>query len=367
MNQANRLEGCFSGKTALVTGHTGFKGSWLSAWLHELGARVVGVSDRVPTDPANFEASRIHELVVDHRCDLADREELHRIVKQTRPDFIFHLAAQALVRESYARPVDTLMTNVMGTAHLLDSIRDLEHPCVAVLITSDKCYDNVEWEWGYRENDRLGGKDPYSASKGAAELVIRTYFESWLRESAIRIGVARAGNVIGGGDWAANRLVPDCVRAWSARESVVINNPVATRPWQLVLEPLSGYLAQAMDLANSPSLQGEAFNFGPLAENDYSVAALIRAMQAEWDYVRWETAPETVQRVHEAGLLKLNCDKALHHLAWRPTYGFEETVSATMAWYQRYYEGQSDMQAFSLDQIHRYRQAAVNRGLAWAL
>ena len=367
MNQTDRLENCFADKTVLVTGHTGFKGSWLSAWLHELGARVVGVSDRVPTDPANFDASRLHDLVVDHRCDLGDREKLQKIVEKTRPDFIFHLAAQALVRESYVRPVETLMTNIMGTAHVLDSARALEHPCVTVLITSDKCYDNVEWEWGYRETDRLGGKDPYSASKGGAELVIRTFFESWLRDSNIRVGIARAGNVIGGGDWAANRLVPDCVRAWSDEKSVVINNPAATRPWQLVLEPLSGYLALAMALADAPTLQGEAFNFGPLAENDYSVAELINAMQDQWDHVRWEAAADTAERVYEAGLLKLNCDKALHHLAWRPTYGFEETVTATMAWYQQYYEGRSDMQEFSFQQIEQYRQTARTRGLAWAM
>lgn len=367
MNQSDRLENCFAGKTVLITGHTGFKGSWLATWLHDLGARVIGLSDRVPTEPANFDASRVHELLEDRRCDLADRDGVRDIVSACRPDFVFHLAAQALVRESYARPVETLMTNIMGTAHVLDALRGLESPCVAILITSDKCYDNVEWEWGYRENDRLGGKDPYSASKGGAELVIRTFFESWMRDSAVRVGVTRAGNVIGGGDWAANRLVPDCVRAWSRGESVIINNPGATRPWQLVLEPLGGYLALAMALAESPALQGEAFNFGPLAENDYSVAELIDAMQQHWDHVRWEQASAAADRIHEAGLLKLNCDKAMHHLGWRPSYGFDETVAATMDWYRQFHAGSTDMQAFSREQIRQYRQAARSRGLAWSL
>ncbi len=367
MNSSDHLERCFAGRTVLVTGHTGFKGSWLSHWLHGLGARVVGLSDRVPTEPANFEASAIAGLLDDHRCDLADREAVARIVADARPDFVFHLAAQALVRDSYARPVETLMTNIMGTAHVLDALRQLDQDCVALLITSDKCYDNIEWEWGYRENDRLGGKDPYSASKGGAELVIRTFVESWLRESPIRVGVARAGNVIGGGDWAANRLVPDCIRAWSRDETVRIHNPAATRPWQLVLEPLGGYLALAMALAESPALDGEAFNFGPLAENDYSVEALIEAMREHWDHVHWERAPDAVDKVYEAGLLKLNCDKALHHLGWRPTYGFHETVAATMDWYRRFYTGEGNMQDFGRAQIDAYRETARSRGIAWAL
>ena len=352
----SNLERCFSGKKILITGHTGFKGSWLSIWLHSLGAEVVGISDQVPTMPSHFEAASISNIVKDHRCNLDDRESICKIVAETQPDFVFHLAAQALVKRSYQDPIETLRTNIMGSAHVLEALRQLEKKCVAIMITSDKCYDNNEWEWGYRETDRLGGKDPYSASKGAAELVIKTFVESFLSKSAIRTGIARAGNVIGGGDWAADRLVPDCIRAWSMGESVSVHNPAATRPWQLVLEPLAGYLAFAMYLDRSDELSGEAFNFGPLAENDYSVKELIVEMQRHWENVKWSDQSEVQpgdgqERVYEAGLLKLNCDKALHHLAWKPTYNFQNTVEATMNWYRQFYQADTDILSLSRKQI----------------
>jgi CDP-glucose 4,6-dehydratase len=363
----SKLENCFKDKTVLITGHTGFKGSWLSIWLHMLGARVVGISDRIPTVPSNFDVSGIDQFVEDNRIDLIDKKSLIDAVVAARPDFVFHLAAQALVRESYRDPIETLQTNIMGTANLLESLRTLERNCVAVMITSDKCYDNVEWEWGYRENDRLGGKDPYSASKGGAELVIRTYFESFLKNSEIRVGTARAGNVIGGGDWAPDRLVPDCIRAWSENRVVSVKNPNTTRPWQLVLEPLGGYLSLAMSLNQSDALCGQAFNFGPLAEINYTVIQLIEAMQQHWDNVMWKTTAADSVQVYEAGLLKLNCDKALHHLHWRPTYDFSSTVAATMAWYKYFYEDGNNMINLCRHQIQEYFNASRSKDIEWSL
>jgi CDP-glucose 4,6-dehydratase len=234
----------FSGERVLVTGHTGFKGSWLVIWLRMLGAKVAGIALDPPSEPSHFDAAGLAPGMVDLRLDVRDRAALKDRIAQFAPDFVFHLAAQPLVRRSYADPVETYETNVIGTLNVLESLRALDRPCVAVLITSDKCYDNVEWVWGYRETDALGGPDPYSASKGAAELVIRSHVRSYFPSatSKVRIGVGRAGNVIGGGDWADDRIVPDCVRAWSAGAAVELRNPRATRPWQHVLEPLSGYL-----------------------------------------------------------------------------------------------------------------------------
>ena len=223
-----KLKSIYSGKTVLVTGHTGFKGSWLIAWLVLLGAKVIGLSKDIPTDPSNFQVSKIDNLVDSNFVDIRDQDSVLKVVVESQPDFIFHLAAQALVRPSYESPIETFNTNAIGSANLLDALRYLDKDVVAVMITSDKAYDNVEWKWGYRENDRLGGKDPYSASKGMAELAIRSYAESFFINSNVRIGITRAGNVIGGGDWAIDRIVPDCMKAWSMRNSVGIRNPNST-------------------------------------------------------------------------------------------------------------------------------------------
>lgn len=362
-----QLNDCFNGKTVVITGHTGFKGSWLSIWLNMLGARVIGISSDIPTSPSNFAACALDKLVEDHRINLDDHEAVRRLIHGSRPDFVFHLAAQALVNQAYQNPLETLQTNIMGTAHVLESLRTLGSKCTAVMITSDKCYDNVEWEWGYRENDRIGGKDPYSASKGGAELVIRTYYESFLVNSGVRLAVARAGNVIGGGDWARDRLVPDCIRSWSLNDTVAVKNPATTRPWQLVLEPLGGYLALAMSLAQSDRFSGHAFNFGPLAESNYSVVDLIEEMRKHWENVSWTLVePEPGSNVYEAALLKLNCDKALHLLSWRPTLQFDETVEATMQWYRTYYQNKENMLELCQQQIGSYCTTSLDRGIAWA-
>tara|TARA_B110000008_G_scaffold273107_1_gene306841 strand:+ start:5563 stop:6660 length:1098 start_codon:yes stop_codon:yes gene_type:complete len=359
----------YAGKTVLVTGHTGFKGSWLSMWLLKLGANVIGISDNIPSVPSNFVASNLEKLVESHSFNVCDDKSLSALIKKTKPDFIFHLAAQALVRHSYEDPVKTITTNALGTTNVLETIRLNDEPIVAVMITSDKAYDNVEWMWGYRENDRLGGKDPYSASKGMAELVIRSYVESFFNnaDSRIRIGVTRAGNVIGGGDWAADRIVPDCMKAWSKNNIVDIRNLGATRPWQHVLEPLSGYLSLGENLLNSDRFHGEAYNFGPPANQNFTVKELIGEMTNHWENVRWNDASNKDQIYSECSQLKLNCDKAHFDLNWLPTLNFEETVEMTVNWYKEFYENKSNkMQEYSLRQIDKYSSIAKMQGAKWA-
>jgi len=356
----------FQNKTVVVTGHTGFKGSWLVAWLKMLGANVIGVALDPYTEPSNFSASAIGDDITDHRQDICNGKELSKIIEQAEPDFLFHLAAQALVRKSYDNPSETWQTNVMGTLNVLEGLRKLKKPCTAVIITSDKCYDNVEWVWGYRENDALGGPDPYSASKGAAELVVKSYVKSYFPNgSLVRIASARAGNVIGGGDWSVDRIVPDCIKSWSENQVVQLRNPHATRPWQHVLEPLSGYLCLASELSERAELHGEAFNFGPQAQQNKSVLELVIAMQKKWEQVKFEDVSGVTKGPYESGLLKLNCDKALHLLNWHAVMDFDQTVAFTTEWYKNYYGDASAMAAFTLKQIEMYRQIASKKGMLW--
>lgn len=366
---SDTLSKIFANTRVIVTGHTGFKGSWLSLWLSQLGATVTGVSLDVPTEPSHFTAGNLSELLRDCRLDIRDGAALKTLMQEFQPDFVFHLAAQPLVRRSYADPVGTWQTNTLGTINILEALRELKTPCVAVLITSDKCYDNVEWIWGYRETDALGGPDPYSASKGAAEFAIRSYVRSYFpKDGSVRIGVGRAGNVIGGGDWASDRIVPDCVRSWSRGETVQLRNPLATRPWQHVLEPLSGYLNLAIALYLDAKWHGEPFNFGPRAQQNYSVGDLVCTMADHWEHVRWEDVSAQYGGPYESGLLKLNCDKAFHHLQWRATWEFEDTVRETALWYRCYYEqSPASIAEFSLSQIAAYVVKAQNEGLSWAL
>ncbi len=362
------IKNIYKDKKVLITGHTGFKGSWLSVWLTKLGAHVIGVSNNIPTIPSNFEASAVSSLVEDHRIDIMDFNKVNNVISKSEPDFIFHLAAQALVYPAYENPLQTLLINSMGTANILESIRLLEKPLVAVMITSDKAYDNVEWVWGYKETDALGGKDPYSASKGMAELAIKTYVESYFTspDNGVRLGITRAGNVIGGGDWAEKRIVPDCMEAWRNNNVVEIRRPDATRPWQHVLEPLSGYLSLGAELYNNPQKHGQAYNFGPSASQNYSVRQLIDEMSLSWSNVRWDDVSKDEKHLHEAGLLKLNCDKALFDLKWLPTMQFAETVKMTVDWYKAFYETKGDsMQEFTYSQIDQYTRLAKDRERFW--
>tara|TARA_B100000989_G_scaffold82356_1_gene58885 strand:+ start:12691 stop:13770 length:1080 start_codon:yes stop_codon:yes gene_type:complete len=342
----------YKGKKVLITGHTGFKGSWLSAWLINLGSEVYGISDDIPTSPSNFEAIKLQDRMQDFRVDLLDLEKIKKIIYKIKPDYVFHLGAQALVKLSYENPLKTININAIGTANILESLREIDHQVNLVTITSDKAYDNLEIERGYKETDILGGKDPYSASKGMAELVIKTYFHSFFKEKRnnIRIGVTRAGNVIGGGDWAKDRIVPDCMKAWAKKETVQIRNPESTRPWQHVLEPLGGYLLLGIILAKKEKINGEAFNFGPSKENNFSVIDLLKEMQKYWPEVMWKNSSRVKEEIYEAKLLRLNCEKAERILNWKPILSFEETAKITVDWYKKFYYGE-DMLNISLEQI----------------
>jgi CDP-glucose 4,6-dehydratase len=356
----------YSNSSVLVTGHTGFKGCWLVAWLSQLGARVTGLALDPPSKPSHFEAISLTDSIEDHRINICDKEALQSLIKKTKPEFVFHLAAQPLVRQSYLDPVETYTTNVLGTLNLLEALRLLKNKCTAVLITSDKCYDNVEWIWGYRETDLLGGKDPYSASKGAAELLIRSHVKSFFPQgNSVRIAIGRAGNVIGGGDWANDRIVPDCVRSWAKGESVQLRNSQATRPWQHVLEPLSGYLSLAVELQQRAELHGEPFNFGPSAHQNHTVLDLVQSMSQYWDKVCWEDVFTSEEHPHESGLLKLNCDKALNILDWQAILSFQETVQMTAEWYSSYYENPSTIRDVTLSHIRKYEDYAREKGMQW--
>lgn len=357
----------YRGRRVLVTGHTGFKGSWLALWLSQLGAEVAGYAIDVPTAPAGFDLLDLRARLDHHIGDIRDRERLAQVVESFRPEIIFHLAAQSLVRRSYADPSTTFETNTMGMVNLLEVIRTRPWIEVAVLITSDKAYRNDEWCWGYRETDALGGHDPYSGSKGCAELVAQSYFHSFLQPSPTRVATTRAGNVIGGGDWAEDRIVPDCIRAWSKGEQVAVRSPQATRPWQHVLEPLSGYLALGAGLwRRQAGLNGEAFNFGPDARVKETVADLLGAMAELWPGVQWHVQQGFEQGGHEATLLKLSCDKAQFHLDWRAVLHFPETVEFTVDWYKAWHQREPDLFTFTAQQIERYCKLARERGLNWS-
>ncbi|MFS2217082.1 CDP-glucose 4,6-dehydratase [Massilia cellulosiltytica] len=359
----------YRNKKVLVTGHTGFKGSWLVMWLLKLGARVAGLSDGIPTQPSIFEETGLAGHIEHHLGDVRDLAAVRRVLADFQPDFVFHLAAQPIVSTSYSDPVDTITTNVIGTTNVLEALRLHDRPCVAVMITSDKCYENVEWLWGYRETDHIGGRDIYSGSKGAAEVVIHAYYWSFFRapDCKVKLASGRAGNVIGGGDWAKDRIVVDCMRNWSEGRKVEIRSPQATRPWQHVLEPLSGYLALGAALHERPELSGEAFNFGPRAEQNRTVLELLGDLSRHWQFASPEQAYEVTGNIpfHEAGLLKLNCDKALFHLRWEANLNYETCVRLVSEWYYRYYREQADMHALTLAQIGEYEALASARGLAW--
>ncbi|MCT4616229.1 MAG: CDP-glucose 4,6-dehydratase [Marinifilaceae bacterium] len=361
----------YKNKKVLITGHTGFKGTWLTTWMLNLGADVYGISKDIPTNPSMFEELKLEEKITHHIEDIRNLDRMKSIIGDVKPDFIFHLAAQPIVSTSYSDPIETLSSNIMGTANILEVLRLENFPCTAIFITSDKCYDNVEWVWGYKETDAVGGKDIYSGSKGGAELVFKSYFNSFFNneESNVRLASARAGNVIGGGDWALDRIVPDCMRAWSENKTVEIRCPDATRPWQHVLEPLSGYIDLAYELSQNKALHGESFNFGPNAEYNHTVKDLLEDLSKTWKYDDASDAYEVTGNIkfHEAGLLKLNCDKALFHLKWVSTMNYNQLLDFTGSWYYEYYNNKShDMFDFTVKQINDYTKFAIKKGIKWA-
>ena len=354
-------ESLYQGKRVFVTGHTGFKGSWLCEWLLQLGADVTGYSLSPPTRPALFDQLELGTRLQHLMGDIRDAAKLRRALNDARPDFVFHLAAQPLVTESYIRPAETFDTNVMGTLHLLEALRPISHLCSAVLITTDKCYENREWVYGYREEDPLGGCDPYSASKAAAELVIGSYRRSFFQNHPVKIASARAGNVIGGGDWAPHRILPDCIRALQKGQPIAVRHPEATRPWQYVLEPLGGYLRLAARLALSPPGETDlcsAFNFGPGHEANRTVAELVQEVLKHWPG-RWEDRSDPAA-AHETCRLHLSTDKARALLRWSPAWTFAEAVCQTVAWYQQAERspGATAVQALTRAQIARYTARA---------
>jgi CDP-glucose 4,6-dehydratase len=359
----------YKGKKVLVTGHTGFKGAWLIAWLLNLGSDVIGISKDVTIQPSMFEALGLADKIQHNVIDIRDIDLLSQAISDEKPDFVFHLAAQAIVSTSYSEPLETISSNVMGTTNLLESLRISNHQCVAVIITSDKAYDNVEQIWGYKENDQMGGNDVYSGSKGAAELVIKSYYHSFFKsdESNVRLAVARAGNVIGGGDWAKDRIVVDAVVAWSQSEKVEVRRPQATRPWQHVLEPLSGYLSLGQSLYNDKKLNGEGFNFGPRAEQNRTVRELLSDLSGYWDFNKSDDAFTVTDNIlfHEATLLKLNCDKSLALLKWQAALEYQDTIKFTSEWYYDYYQNSADMMIKTIKQIGEYENIAKSKSLKW--
>jgi CDP-glucose 4,6-dehydratase len=363
----------YRGQRVLVTGHTGFKGAWLSEWLHHLGADVTGYALTSSTTPALFEQIGLSSRMENVVGEIRDLSSLCAVVDRVRPNFIFHLAAQPLVRLSYLQPVETYSTNVMGTVNLLEAIRLAGQRCAVVVVTTDKCYENKEWVHSYREEDAMGGHDPYSSSKGAAELVVSAYRRSYFssKDSPVRLASARAGNVIGGGDWALDRILPDCIRSLAHGKAIPVRNKIATRPWQHVLEPLSGYLWLGAALAKPELIPGwqanlfaSPFNFGPSNQSNRTVADLVREVLKNW-------AGEWIDRsdphaVHEATLLNLSTDKAFHLLGWEPVWNFEQTVAETVSWYRNIHADPLLAVTETSAQIAKYEKSAAARAIAWA-
>lgn len=359
----------YSSKRVLVTGHTGFKGGWISLWLKKLGAQVYGVSLPAPTVPSLHEVITSHAFAGQIECDIRDREALAAAIKKSAPEVIFHMAAQPIVRRSYTEPLETFTTNALGTANLLEAVRMAELNCILIVITSDKCYDNREWEFAYRENDPLGGHDVYSMSKGATELVAHAWNKSFFipNPKLGPVATVRAGNVIGGGDYAQDRIVPDCVRALTEGKPILVRNPSAIRPWQHVLECLSGYLWLAARLRRETKTSRIAtpFNFGPEPSARQPVRRLVEEILKIWPG-KWVDGSNP-DSPHEAMLLSLSIEKAGALLGWYPTWDFTEAIGQTIAWYyERHSKKNADMLKFSNRQIDAYVGVAREKGLAWA-
>lgn len=345
-------------KTVLVTGHTGFKGSWLSLWLQRLEANVIGYSLPPPTKLNLFTLASVEKDMKSIIADVRDGDKLQETIQQCNPDILFHMAAQPLVRYAYHYPIETYATNVMGTLHVLEAARQSDTIKAIVNITTDKCYENQEWHWGYRENDRLGGRDPYSNSKACAELVTSAYRDSYLSIKSVGLATARAGNVIGGGDWAEDRLIPDLIRAFLTGKSVSIRNPQALRPWQHVLEPLAGYLLLAEHLYHQPDLYAESWNFGPYDQDIRPVYWIADFVSKQLNHHQaW--IHDQAEHPHEATYLKLDCAKATSRLSWQPQWNLEESLKKTICWYQAYQAG-ANMYDFTLSQIDHFVNQSIN-------
>lgn len=359
MSGSRSLQDTFARRSVFVTGHTGFKGSWLSLWLARLGARVAGYALAPNTTPSLFELAHVADALTRNTiADVRDAATLTAAMRDAAPEVVFHLAAQPLVRLSYREPVSTWSTNVMGTVNLLDAVRACPSVKAVVVITTDKCYENREWLWGYRENDPLGGNDPYSASKAATELAVQSYRKSYFSINGPLLASARAGNVIGGGDWSEDRLVPDAARAAAKQQPLLIRNPTATRPWQHVLESLHGYLLLGSRLMAGEKKFADAFNFGPDAADNLSVAEVLTRLQVHWPKLEWQMDPQAGNAPHEAGFLYLDSSKAKRLLHWTPTWALERGLEKTAEWYRTVGEKPSAARALTEQQIDQFCSGA---------
>ncbi len=367
MNMTRPFNDSYRGKKVLITGHAGFKGSWLCLWLQALGAEVIGYSLSAPSQPNHLDLLNLD--IISITGDIRDQAKLAETFATHQPDIVFHLAAQPLVRLSYKEPYETFETNVMGTLRVLEACRRTASVKAIINITSDKCYDNREWIWGYRENDPMGGYDPYSASKGCAELVTTSFRNSFFnldeygRSHHVLLASCRAGNVIGGGDWADDRLIPDIMRAVAGNQKVAIRNPYATRPWQHVLEPLSGYLLLGQRLLQGEKEFAEGWNFGPGDEGSVTVEEVVKHIKKSWDRINYEISiPE--HPLHEAGLLKLDCSKAHIKLQWNNVWDAEQTFAKTVTWYQNFYD---NGRLVSGEDLADYINDATRKNISWAV
>jgi CDP-glucose 4,6-dehydratase len=351
----------YRAKRVLVTGHTGFKGSWLSLWLSQLGAEVVGISLAPENDPNHWSLLNLEAAIKHYEVDIRNSTDMAGVINDTQPEVIFHLAAQPLVRRSYRDPLETWSTNVMGTANLLDACRKNDSVRAILVVTTDKCYENQEWMWGYRENDRLGGHDPYSASKAGSELVVSSFRSAFFHTNgAPLLATARAGNVIGGGDWSEDRLIPDLVRAIDARRSFEIRSPNATRPWQHVLESLSGYLLLGQKLIEGDRKFEGAWNFGPERGGNRTVAEVLNKLNAHWPDMQWQKAQG--EQLHEASLLYLDSAKAHSQLGWQSVWNLETALEKTANWYRMYLDHKKTI---SRQQLSEYLEAAKMAQVGW--
>lgn len=361
----NNVNGFYKGRSVLITGHTGFKGSWLALWLYRLGANVFGLSLPPNTSPSHFDLIGLKDMVHHIEGDIRDFTCVQNAFNTAKPDIVFHLAAQALVRDSYDDPKMTFDTNIGGTVNVLEAVRHSSTVKAVVVVTSDKCYENREWVWGYRENDPLGGHDPYSASKGAAEIVSAAYRHSYFDKKGqgpnLGLATVRAGNVIGGGDWAKDRIIPDCVRALSNKQPIIIRNPNATRPWQHVLDPLHGYLLLATRLRKNPHKFSGAWNFGPKVSDQTTVEELAKRFISAWGSGTIKTPPIDKNEPHEAHLLHLSTDKAISELGWQPILNSSYSIDWTVDWYKNWHNGRKPLSSLSLEQIRKYSQITLEK------
>lgn len=347
------LKNFYKNKKVLITGHTGFKGTWLTLWLLLLGAKIIGISNNFYTKPSHFRLLKLKKKIKHYNLDISKIDVLNKIIRKNNPDIIFHLAGQSMVKKSFLNPLETWRTNSLGTLNILECLRNNNKKCILIIITSDKSYKNLEINRGYKETDLIGGEDPYSASKSSAELVIQSYFKSFLcKEKKIKLAVARAGNVIGGGDWTDNRLIPDAIKAWILKKSLKVRNPLSTRPWQHVLDVLHGYLILGYFLSKSKKVNGEVFNFGPNYKKNYKVIEVLKMVKKIWPGIKWKIISNS--QFYESKLLKLNSNKALKNIRWKTHLNLKSSLKFTIDWYRKYYKNPQKIFKISSNSIKNY-------------